>query len=381
MGGHKQLKKALFVATIASFIDGFESNDTKILQEMGYQVMAASSSTIGTRPGNLDSLKQKNIDLHHIDFARSPFSKNTLVAYHQLKKLINSEQYDLIHCHTPVGGILTRLAARKARKKGTKVIYTAHGFHFYKGAPLINWLIYYPTEKICSYFTDALITINQEDFKFAKDKLKAKKVFYIPGVGVETSKFQSVVVDKKEMRQKLGLSAENIVLLSVGELNTNKNHQIIIKALAKINDSNIHYVVAGVGDNQMNLLSLSKELGVQKNVHLLGYRSDIAELCHSADICCFPSLREGLSVSLMESMSTGLPCVVSKIRGNVDLIDHGQGGFQNDPNSVDEFAQSISTLINNKDLISIMGQYNQAKIREFDTKNVEKIMGKIYSGV
>ena len=375
------MKKALFVATIASFIDGFENNDTKILQQMGYQVTAACSSTIGIKSETINSLNQKNIDLHHIDFERSPFSKNTFIAYKQLKKLINNEQYDLIHCHTPVGGILTRLAARKARKKGTKVIYTAHGFHFFKGAPLINWLFYYPAEKICSYFTDVLITINQEDFKLANDKLKAKKVVYIPGVGVETSKFQSVLVNKNDKRQELGLSSKNIILLSVGELNINKNHQIIIKALAKINDTNVHYIIAGVGDSRMKLLSLSNELGVQNNVHLLGYRSDIAELCHSADVFCFPSLREGLSVALMESMSTGLPCVVSKIRGNIDLIDHGEGGSQNDPNSVDEFVQSISALIFDRDLRFSMGQHNLEKIGQFDTKNVEKTMKKIYSNI
>lgn len=380
------MKKVLIVASVASMVDHFLLPNIEMLQELDYKVYVACNFKFGS-PSSQDKIEQLKKDLENnnvickdIHFMRNPFSIQTVKKYMELKKIMSNNTFELVHCHTPVVGVLARFAARKTRKKGTKVIYTAHGFHFFKGAPLINWLVYYPMEKICSYMTDVLITINKEDYAFAKGKMKAKKVEYIPGVGIDTSKFANVEVDVEKKRQELGLTMDNVVLLSVGELNENKNHQVIIKALGEIKDNNIHYCIAGVGEWKDKLLGIAKEYEVEGNVHLVGFRKDIEELLKIVDIFFFPSKREGLSVALMEAMGSGLPCVVSKIRGNTDLIVDDCGGKLVDANAVDEFVKVIKEVSNNKELQSKYGEYNTVKILGFDVMNVEKRMRGIYEG-
>ena len=375
------MKKVLFVATVASFIDGFESNDTKILQDMGYQVEGATSIKLGIKQETLNSLNDKNIKIHPIDFARSPFSKQTFIAYKQLKKVIDNGDYDLIHCHTPMGGILARLAARTARKKGSTVIYTAHGFHFYKSAPLLNWLLYYPAEKICSYFTDVLITINKEDYHIAHHQMKAKKVCYIPGVGIDTNKFKNIIVNKKDKKKSLGLKSDDIMLLSVGELNQNKNHQVIIKALAKLENKQVHYFIAGQGAWKEKLLAIAKDYGVSENVHLLGYRTDIGELCKTSDVFCFPSLREGLGIASLEAMCNELPIITSNVHGINDYSVDGKTGYKCDPKNIDQFAMAIQKLIGSPHDRKQFGEFARESICRYDIKNVDPLMQEIYSEV
>lgn len=370
------MKKVLITATVLGFITAFELNDIKVLQELGYSVEVASNINVDDGEAKVSRLQEMNVVVHNINFSRSPFSMSTFKAYKELKKLIKAGGYDLIHCHTPVAGILTRLAARKSRKKGTRVIYTAHGFHFFKGAPKLNWMIYYPTEKLCARYTDTLITINTEDFELAKNKFKAKETKYIPGVGINIEKFKNVIVDKQTKRAEQGLTDDNIVLLSVGELNENKNQQVIIKALGKIQNPNIHYLIAGMGDKKEELKQLAKENNV--NLHLLGFRRDIAELFQISDIYAHPSHREGLSVALMEAMASGLPCVVSDIRGNRDLIMLEKGGFLVNSTNSSGFAKIISNFKEDEIKMKVCGEYNKKAIKKFSITNVEKMMRKIY---
>ena len=290
-------------------------------------------------------------------------------AYKQIKKLLVNNKYEFIHCHSPIGGVCGRLAAKVTH---TKVIYTAHGFHFYKGASKLNWMIYYPIEKVLSYITDVLITINKEDYELAK------RVEYVPGIGVDTNKFAKVVMDKNEKRKELGLCQDNIVLLSVGELNKNKNHEVIIRALAKLENSNIQYIIAGRGNLELSLKELAKELNIEKQVHFLGFRTDISELYNISDIFCFPSYREGLSVALMEAMSSGISVVCSNIRGNRDLIHNDKGGYLCNPKNVDEFLTKIRHLYKNKNIMIDMGRHNQVYINKFDIEIVNEQMSKIY---
>lgn len=317
-------------------------------------------------------------EYYDVPFERSPFNLKNIQAYRELKKIIKKEKFDIIHCHTPVASILTRLCAIKSRRYGTKVIYTAHGFHFFKGASLINWLIYYPIEKICSYFTDTLITINKEDYNLAMKKMKAKKIYYIPGVGIDINKYLNIDIDKSEKRKELGISKDEIMILSVGELSKRKNHEIVIRALAEIKETNVHYFIAGRGKLKNYLLDLCKKLNVLNRVHFLGFRSDINELCIVSDIFCFPSKQEGLPVALMEAMICGLPIVCSDIRGNTDLVKHKVNGFLCDLNSVDEFKDSIEELINNTDLLYKFKINNQGDILKFSVENVIKEMEMMY---
>ncbi|MCQ2966773.1 MAG: glycosyltransferase [Alphaproteobacteria bacterium] len=332
----------------------------------------------GTKPLN-SIYNELGCEKHIFPFSRSPFSKCNLIAYKQLKGLVEKEHYDIVHCHTPNAAMITRLACRNVRKQGTKVFYTAHGFHFFKGAPLKNWLMYYPVEKICAHLTDVLITINHEDFELAKKKMHAKKVCYVPGVGIDLSKIQSVECDRAEVRKSMGVPEDCVLLLSIGELNVNKNHQVVVKALARLNNTNVHYAIAGLGDQKENLLNLAKNLGVESQFHLLGYRTDALKLYKAADVFVFPSFREGLSVSLMEAMASGLPIVCSKIRGNVDLVEDGVGGFHFVPNDVDGLTQNLKNIIDDTAKVVQMGDANEKKIKMFSLKNVLDMMKEIYN--
>lgn len=380
------MKKALIIATISSMIDLFEMPNISLLKSLGYRVYVECNFKEGnvTSPERVqefqEELKGNGTTYHHVGFSRSPLSKDNFSAYCQLKKLLKDTKFDIIHCHTPVAAILTRLAARKYRKSGTKVIYTAHGFHFFKGAPKLNWLIYYPLERLCSRFTDVLITINKEDYEIAKTRMHAKQVRYIPGVGIDTKRFADTKVDVAAKRKELGVSEDAVMLLSVGELIKRKNHEIVIKALSKMNtDLPLHYCIVGQGPLDSYLQELVKDLKLQEKVHFTGYRHDIPEICKTADVFVFPSLQEGLPVALMEAMAAGLPCVASDIRGNVDLIDDKKGGCLVSPKDEYEFANAIQKIYNDRKLCKKFGDYNRAESEKFDIQNVAKVMKRIYT--
>ena len=366
--------KILYVTTIGSTMDFFKSFINQLIDE-GHTVDNATNDTERKVP---DLYYELGCKVYRIDCSRSPFKTGNIRAIKQLKKLCEENKYDIVHCHTPIAAMCTRLACRGVRKKGTKVIYTAHGFHFYKGAPLKNWLIYYPVEKFCSHFTDVLITINNEDYELASKKMKAKKVVYVPGVGIDLEKFSKCTVDINEKRKELGIPKNAFILLSVGELNHNKNHEAVIKA---IKNKDVYYLIAGKGGLQEYLQNEIDDCGLNGRVKLLGFRTDIKELLSVADVFVFPSFREGLSVSLMESMSNGKPCIVSKIRGNVDLIDEGKGGFLCSPGDSAAFAQAIEKLAADENLRNRMGEYNKQRIKEFDLAVVNEMMKNIYQSV
>lgn len=378
-------KKALVVTTVASTIDQFCMNDISIL--IGdYDVQVAANFTKGNNTSKerinefKNELINKNIEINEVEFDRNPFSKSNLIAYKKIKKIIQQNKFDLVHCHTPIAAMFARVAAKELRKKGSKIIYTAHGFHFYKGAPYLNWLVYYPVEKWLARYTDILITINKEDYERAKSKLKAKKVEYIPGVGIDLKKFDSVEVDRDLKRSELGLPIEAFVVLSIGELNKNKNHEVVIRAISKLNNPNIYYVICGQGQLDEYLANLGKELGIEKQVYLLGFRNDIPEICMASDLFIFPSFREGLSVALMEAMACGLPIICSNIRGNKDLIVDNRGGYLIDPTDVDELAKKILLLNEEQNRKKNMGLYNVKRIKKFELKNVLKETAQLYRG-
>ena len=364
--------RVLYVTTIGMTMNFFKPFIRKLIDE-GHEVDIATNETESAVP---DCFRKWGCTVFQIDTSRSPANKGNLIAIKQIKKLVDENKYNIVHCHTPVAAMCTRLACHKARKNGVKVFYTAHGFHFYKGAPLKNWLIYYPVEKLCAHYTDKLITINQEDFALAKRKMKAKEVEYVPGVGIDLNHFQNVSVDKLVKRRELGIPDGATVLLSVGELNENKNHQVVIRALAHLGHKDVHYIIAGTGTKKENLKQLALSLKLSEHLHLLGYRDDIAELLAVADCFVFPSYREGLSVSLMEAMAVGLPCVVSRIRGNTDLIDLKGGAYFN-PNSIDECCAALKRVLEQeRDTMAI---HNQMKIQKFSMENVLSIMNSIYN--
>lgn len=336
------MKKALFVATVGRFL-GFERNDIKILQSLGYEVHIAANLYLS----EYDGFQEESVIRHQIDFARIPWSKTNLNAYKQLKRLFSEIHFDIIHCHTPMGGALGRLAARKYREMGTKVIYTAHGFHFCRNAPKKNWLMFYPVEGVLSHWTDVLITINEEDYRFARKHMRAKKVRFVPGVGIDLNKYASDSMDeitKSAKRTSLGLNDQDKVFVSVGELDRDKNHILMIEALERIKNSNYKYIICGAGGLEKEYTTYLRDNNLENNVKLLGYRNDIAEILQIADIFVFPSTFEGLSVALMEAIASKVMVVCSASRGNTDLVKDERCLF--DYRSVDGLIKAIHNVEN-----------------------------------
>lgn len=374
------MKKVLFVATVVkTHIMEFHIPYLKMFKEMGWETAVAARNDY---ENPADCVIPYCDIYYNIPFERNPLKPGNLKAYKELKHIIDEGEYDIIHCHTPVGAMLTRLAAKQARKQGTKVFYTAHGFHFYKGAPVINWILYYPVEKWLSRYTDVLITINKEDYERAK-KFKAGKVCYVPGVGIDLKKFNAGYVNKEQKRKEIGVSADDFVLLSVGELIPRKNHEVVIRALSVLKQldklNHIEYVICGRGSYEADLRKLAEGLDVADHVHFLGYRNDISEICNCADLFVFMSHQEGLPVALMEAMACGLPAVCSNIRGNTDLIEDGVTGLLAN-NTPEEVAQSISKMKSDTALRNRVASAALQKIKQFDLSSVEDEMSKIYGG-
>jgi glycosyltransferase EpsD len=297
-----------------------------------------------------------------------------------IKKEVSTNDYKIVHCHSPIGGVVCRLACRKARKKGTKIIYTAHGFHFFKGANWKNWLLFYPVEKLCSKCTDLLITTNGEDYNRAS-RWKTTMVKYVPGIGVCADKFNSCLCDREGLRLSFGFENDDFVLMSTGQISVRKNQEAIINAISKINNPKIKYLLVGTGELEDRLKLLVKELKLEDRVVFAGYRRDIGNLLHAVDAFVFPSLQEGLPVALMEAMAAGLPIVCSNIRGNIDLIDDGKGGCLVSPKDVDGFAAAILKIVSDDVLRAKMRECNLETIKRYDVSVVEQEMREIYSKV
>ena len=373
MKGNKTMK-ILYVTTIGATMRFFK-DFVKQLSEEGHTVEIATNEKLV--PVH-DAVRELGCKVHQISCVRTPFNKGNLKAIRELKKIVSENEYDIVHCHTPIAAMCTRLACINQRKKGTKVFYTAHGFHFYKGAPLKNWLIYYPIEKICSYFTDILITINKEDYVLAQKKMKAKRIEYVAGVGLDTSRFRNCVVDVKAKREEIGVPEDAFFVMSVGELNKNKNQETIIRAISQIDNKNIHYALAGRGALVEHLRSVAEECGIGDRVHILGLRNDIAELYKSADVCCFPSFREGLGMAAIEAMTSGLPLVAANNRGTREYCKDGHNGFMCNPFEPKEFAEAIQKLIDDSELRAKFSQINADEALRFDVSNINEELSKIY---
>lgn len=376
------MKKVLFVATVVkTHIMQFHTPYLKMLKQMGWQTAVAARNDYE----NPEDCHIPYCDAYYdIPFERMPWKVGNIRSYRMLKDLICRENFDVIHCHTPVGAMIARLAAAGARKRGTRVVYTAHGFHFFTGAPWINWLLFYPAEWLLAPLTDVLITINREDYLRAKKSLRAKQVLYVPGVGVATEKFGRCAVEPEEKRRQLGFRQEDFLVLTVAEMTKNKNHATILRGLALLKDepefSGLQYLICGRGEEWGNLEALAAELGISDHVHFLGYRSDAPELYGCSDLFLFMPFREGLSLALMEAMSSGLPTICTKIRGNTDLIEDGISGVfaENTPEAV---AEAVLALRRDPERRKVLGAQAVQKVRHFDEAPVHARMKEIYQSL
>lgn len=382
---HEERKKVLLIVSVASMLDLFNRENIRILLEYGCQVEVAANFSFGniTNTQRVETFRKEllhaGISVYDIPIPRRAADLSNIVrSYRMLKKLCENNSYQLIHTQSPIGGALSRLAAKNTRKKGTAVIYTAHGFHFYKGAPLINWLLFYPVEWYLSAYTDGLITINAEDYRRA-ELFCAGRVYRVPGIGVQFSDFYPDVNSRKKLRRKFGFGEHDFVVMSVGQLSERKNQEVIIRAIAKLNRKNIRYVIVGLGEKERMYRKLSVRLGIERNVCLTGYLDDVAKLLQMADCFAFPSLQEGLPVALMEAMAAGVPIVCSRIRGNRDLIRNKKEGRTVQADDVQGFAEAIGWMMDHPNLAEAYKRAAKIRVEAYATEQVNKKMRRIYT--
>lgn len=369
------MAKILLTATVQSHIAQFHKPVIRMLQEMGCQVEVAARNNLHEKK-NLTLTEPDKI--HEVNFCRSPFSFQIFPAYRQLIKVIEEGNYDIVHCNTPVAGILTRLACRKLRKQGkVKVMYEAHGLHFFKGGPKSGWLIWYPIEKFFSRFADMMVLINQMDYELVKEKFHAEQVRKIPGIGVNLSQFQQI--ENGDLRGELKLAADTPMILSVGELNENKNHKTVITALSLLKNKNAHYCIAGNGPLLQELTDYARELHVENRVHFLGYRRDVPALLRQADVFVLPSRREGLGMAAIEAMACGLPLISSNRHGINDYSIQNVTGYKYDPADSQGFAAGIDKLLADKILRAELGENCKRIAQQFTLEESLNCMKNIYS--
>ena len=320
-------------------------------------------------------------DVHvTIPFTRSPLSFRNISAYFKLKKLIDREKYDIIHAHTPTGGAIARLAARRARKNGTRVMYTAHGFHFYKSAPLLNWLIYYPIEKSLSRLTDDLITINSEDYDIAHKKFHAKRVYKINGVGTDLKRFLPVSpTTKQALRETHNYSKDDFIIICVAELNKNKNQRFLLEALAQSSKTNWRLLLGGDGVLAKQYKQLVTEMRLTDQVEFLGYQRDLRQLYQLSDVIVSASIREGLGLGIIEGMACGIPAVCSNNRGHREIITNGKNGWLFDIADKDSFLTILDDLSRDKILAQEIAAQGLQRARDFSLKKSLATMQQIYT--
>jgi len=375
------MNKILILTTIGGFLQQFEMNDVASLQELGYEVHYASNFDNPIYDMDLKALRDKGIRLHHITIQKSPLRLiHNVKALRQLLKVITLENIHFFHLHNPMGGVLGRVSALFYRDKSRYIIYTAHGFHFYKGAPVFNWLLYYPIERLLARKTNCLITINKEDFKRAKDfKLRTPQtVVRIPGVGVDIKRFAPVIGMREKMRLALKLQHDIFFILSVGELNRNKNHEVILRAIAMLNNSRIHYGICGIGYRAEYLTELAVKLGIEKQFTLFGYKKNIPEMLQSADCFAFPSTREGLGIAAIEAMAAGIPLITSNCRGTREYIRDNVNGYLCRSGSAEEYARIILKMKESPEKRAEMSMACMEKAKEFDLSGTSRIMRQVY---
>lgn len=367
------MKKILYTASTDIHITNFHIPYIKLLTERGFEVHVACN---GDRKIPYAAKQYK------VEFQRSPFAKKNIDAYKFLKQLIIDNDYALVHCHTPTCGVITRLAAYKAGNKNTKVLYTAHGFHFYKGAALKNWLLFYPTEVALSYITDGIITMNKEDFKrLSTSAFKSKKKYYIDGIGVNPTRLEFENSELTDLKEELGLQNNDVVVLYIGEFTPRKNHQFIFDQLKEIveNNNHIKFLFAGGFSTEKAKLEIqATDDGIIDHIKFLGYRNDIGKIIALTDIGVSSSIAEGLPIGVLELMYNEIPIVASDIRGHEDIITDGENGYLYNFDEGRKFKDIIGKLAGVKVFREELGEKAKLSIEKFQLPNAIKNMSLIY---
>jgi len=370
----------LFVTTISGFLPQFELGDAQCVSELGCKVFYASNFDNPVYVFDKEDLVKQGIELYRISIRKSPLSiKDNLHAIKTLKALIDKEDIDIIHCHNPMGGVTARVAARFS-KKHPYVIYTAHGFHFYKGAPLLNWILYYGVEKFLARWTDHIITINAEDYKRAlRFHVRGEDgVTRIGGVGCDSSRFRPRPDIRNSKREEIGIPKDAFHIVTAAEINDNKNQKIIIEALARMDDKDVYYSICGKGPNEKYLKELITKYGLEDRVRLLGYRTDMEEILQTADVFAFPSKREGFGIAAVEALLCGVPLIASDTRGASEYAKDGINSIVCRTGKSEEYAFAIRKLKSNPELLKRFSDNCRESAFDFTDGEVRKIMRPVY---
>lgn len=375
--------KVLLVATTPSSIDKFDRRNISILRERGCALHVASSFAPVDhwhRPSFKSELEADGVVVHDVGFARRLRLTEILRTFDQLRALIDAEKFDVVHVQTPIASAVTRLAILSLHQPRPAVLYTIHGFHFFKGGPLKNWA-FYPLEAYLAKRTDIALTINSEDYLRVK-AMGGKRARYIRGVGVESTEFRPATPDGRAyLRQQLGVAPDEFVVALVGELNANKNQELMVRSAAALVGAGrrVTTLLVGSGSCSKQLKELCAELGLEESVRFLGYREDVADILRAADLLVSTSYREGLPVNVIEAMFTGLPCVVTNIRGNRDLVQHGLNGYLLNTRHPDELGRAISQLQDNSNLRARMGHESRRIAMAYEASGIDERMREIYT--
>ncbi len=375
------MKRILMLSNTASMQYQFIYPCTLLLRDMGYEVHIGCNFEEGNNstPARIalfrGQLEHDEIPYHQIDFDRNALKLHKYAKpLRQIEDILRLGDFEAIHCHSPIGGVLGRFAGKRM---GIKVLYTAHGFHFFKGATPMHWALFYPAERLLSHWTDTLITINSEDHARAQD-FHAAHLHRISGAGVDLDRYRSFQKPRAVVLQALQIPEDAVVFISIGELNGNKNHAVLIRALQKLHNPHLHLIIAGTGKLADYLHNLAIDCEVSGQVHLTGFRTDVADLLHASDVFCFPSRREGLGFTAIEAMAAGLPLITSNRHGILDYSKDGITGFTCDPDDVSAFADAMRTLAEDSVLRKTMGQHNARAAEEFALDTVMTQMKDIY---
>ena len=384
-------KHLLILTTTNDFLPKFEQENVKILQQMGYVIHYVTNRFEPHYRSDDERVRKMGVHLHHIEIARSPYLiHDNQKALRQLLGLIHKYHIDVIHCHTPVGGLLGRLAGKLCRDRRPYVVYTAHGFHFYKGAPLFNRLLYFGVEEALARRSDVMIVINEEDSRSAqKFRLKhGGRLYKIPGAGLDRSVFKPLPDEKRDaLRARLGIEQDDFFLVSVGELNENKNQKAALEALAKRKRTNkglpkIKYGICGDGFYRNRMERWILEMGLKETVTLYGYCSNVPEILGCADASIFPSKREGLGMAGLESLAMGVPVIASDNRGTREYMEHGKNGYVCRYDDIDGFERGIEAMKSlSPEKKAAMKIHCIDSAKPFDKRYTTAMMQRIYSSL
>lgn len=384
-------KSVIMIASTASMIWHFNKRNIKSLIQRGYRVhVAANFKEYGAMSASENEnlkkwLNDNNVKWHQVDFGRrlGTISGN-IKSIRQLNRFFSTNEFDFSHVHSPLGSIIGRLVSKFHKVDS---IYTCHGFHFFPGGPISGWLVFYPLEWVFALLTHTVVVINSEDEMLANE-MPYKRVERIFGNGTKVRQsFEVIESDKirnrQSVRKELELCDDDFVILSVGELSVRKNHIVVLKALEVLKRQGIKpkYLIAGVGSNREYLVNKIEELGLDGQVSLLGFRTDIRNLNHASDLFVFPSLREGLGIAGLDAVSDGLYILGSKYGGIKDYVFDETIGQLIDPNDIEKLAQSIKTRIENRHQNGPISSAVKTGLLQFDEQQTDEKMRNVYRSI